>query len=250
MAKGRADRGSDAAEAGVAGSLRRAPGLAEMLARRLRASIVEGTFGPGEKLPTEAALAQSFGVSRPVVREAIAQLRFEGLVRSQQGSGVFVSESGASTLFSIGSEDLSDPRTLAQIYQLRMILEMGAAGLAARHATRSHKVALKRAFTALDEAVAKGTDGIEPDIAFHIAIAEASRNDQLAALMRMLYGGLRKSISIARRNSSADGAETVARVQQQHRAVFEAIMASDATAAEEAMRLHLAFTADQLRLRL
>lgn len=242
--------GSQLPNAATGGSLRRAPGLAETLARHLRAAITGGSFGPGEKLPTEAALAAGFGVSRPVVREAIAQLRYEGLLRTQQGRGVFVSETGAGTLFSLALEDLSDPRTLAQIYQLRMIIEIGAARLAARHATRPQKAALRRALAALDEAVAAGADGIEPDIAFHLAIAQASGNDQLAALMRMLYGGLRKSIAVARRNSERAGTETIREVQAQHRAVQEAIVAGDEGAAEAAMQRHLEFTAGQLQLRL
>jgi GntR family transcriptional repressor for pyruvate dehydrogenase complex len=234
----------------AAGGLQRAPGLAEALARHLRAAIVEGSFGPGEKLPTEAALAESFGVSRPVVREAIAQLRFQGLVVSQQGRGVFVSETGAGTLFSLDAADLSDPQTLAQIYQLRMILEIGAARLAARHATRGRKAALRRALAALDQTVTRGGDGIAADIAFHLAIAEASGNDQLAALMRMLYGSLRKSISVARRNSEREGPETVLRVQEQHHALCAAILDGDEDGAEAAMRRHLVFTAGQLRLKL
>jgi GntR family transcriptional repressor for pyruvate dehydrogenase complex len=245
-----AQAGSEGAAAQAVGGLQRAPGLAEALARHLRAAISEGGFGPGEKLPTEAALAKSFGVSRPVVREAIAQLRSQGLVSSQQGRGVFVSETGAGMLFSLNAADLWDSRTLAQIYQLRMILEIGAARLAARHAKRSQKMKLRRALAALDQTVATGGDGIAADIAFHLAIAEASGNDQLAALMRMLFGSLRKAISVARRNSEHEKTETVRRVQEQHHAVCAAVLDGAEDQAEAAMRRHLHFTAGQLHLKL
>ncbi|MCC7271561.1 MAG: FadR family transcriptional regulator [Alphaproteobacteria bacterium] len=229
-------------------SFRRAPGLAETVARYLRRTIAEGAFKPAQKLPSEASLAASFNVSRPIVREAISQLRFEGLVRSHQGAGVFVSETGASSLFSLAAHDLTDPRSLAQTYQLRMILELGAARLAARHRRHEHLTAMGCALADLEEAVEKGSDGVEADIAFHLSIADASGNEQLSGLMRMLCGAIRGSIAAARSNSLRSGIEIMRDVEGQHRRIFDAIRGGDETEADAAMFAHLRYTADQLRL--
>jgi GntR family transcriptional repressor for pyruvate dehydrogenase complex len=232
------------------GVAKRRPALAETVARHLRQAIASGTFRPEEKLPPEAALAASFAVSRPVIREAIAQLRVDGLVRSRQGVGVFVSDSGAVRRFGIDAGEMADPRALAQIYQLRMMVEIGAAGLAARNRKRKALKAMHRALAGIAAAIAEGTDGVEPDIAFHLSIAEASGNDYLAQFLGMLSGALRESIAVARGNTRRGGAAAELAVQAQHEAILEAIEAGDAAAAEAAMGAHLRYTADQLGLRI
>ena len=83
--------------------LDRAPSLADVLAQRLEQDIAQGHYAPGEKLPSEQQLATTYGVSRPIVREAIGRLKHDGLVTSRQGSGAFVAESGGASVFRLDS---------------------------------------------------------------------------------------------------------------------------------------------------
>jgi len=92
--------------------------------------IAKGRIKPSDRLPTEQALAHSLGVSRKVVREAIALLRFEGIVQPKQGVGVFVLDNLSSTL-RIDREALKKIAAFRELFELRRILEVHAAGLAA-----------------------------------------------------------------------------------------------------------------------
>ena len=105
------------------------------ISRRIEEAIRLGRYKPGERLPTEAALAASFGVSRNAVREAIARLKSHGLVRTRQGLGAFVEELREETGFRVAPDSLTEPAALRHLYEVRLELEAGAAArAAARHA--------------------------------------------------------------------------------------------------------------------
>jgi DNA-binding FadR family transcriptional regulator len=115
----------------------RAPNLPSQVARLISDEIPAGRFKPGDRLPTERELAETFGVSRNVVREAIAKLRFEGAVEPRQGSGVFVLGNKAHLALRIDTEIWRNTRLFSNLFELRSILEVEAAGLAAARRTRS-----------------------------------------------------------------------------------------------------------------
>ncbi|HYZ26404.1 MAG TPA: GntR family transcriptional regulator, partial [Geminicoccaceae bacterium] len=141
------------------------------IARRIEEAIRLGRYKPGERLPTETALATGFGVSRNVVREAIARLN--GLVRTRQGLGAFVEELHNDAGFRIAADSIAEPSALHHLYELRLELEAGAAALAAaRHAKKE----LERIAAALDllaAALERDALGVEANFAFHRAIALA-----------------------------------------------------------------------------
>lgn len=221
--------------------------LSDILARILRASILSGALRPGERLPTEQQMARTYGVSRPVVREAIARLKSDGLVESRQGLGAFVSRLGGAASFRIEPE--LDSVELALIFELRTTVEVEAAGLAAQRGTRDQIAALYQALTRLNRAIDRGEDGSDADAAFHRAVAEASGNHYFSDFMGFLEARVRSSIAAARRNSARhEGWEH--KVQEEHTRVYRDIATRDADAAREAMREHLLNAAQRLALRL
>ncbi len=224
------------------------PGLAHEIARYLRRAIAEGKFKPGEKLPGEQTLAGSFGVSRSVVREAVSQLRYEGLINSHQGLGVFVSETGSPSSFVIDPSTLSTPEALTQLFELRMSLEVDAAALAAKRRTKKHLTVMRAAIADMALAVEKGEDGVGPDIAFHRVIADASGNTYFATLVRMLNDNIRTSIQLARKNTAREGRRIAELVEEQHAEIFQAIADGDPERAKMASLRHLEYTAKQLGL--
>ncbi|MGN6144848.1 MAG: FadR/GntR family transcriptional regulator [Mesorhizobium sp.] len=109
--------------------------LSTVVAEGLSEKIRSGALQPGAQLPTEAELCVEYDVSRTVVREAVARLRSEGLVVPQQGRGMFVSETPAARNFSIPDEALKTlPETIA-LLELRLSVEVEAAGLCAERRT-------------------------------------------------------------------------------------------------------------------
>ena len=97
--------------------------LAEIVIQELSSRIDNGTYGPGDKLPSEQALCKEFNVSRPVIREAVASLRLGGRLIARQGVGVFVVEQDVKRIgFAIDSV-VDDVRAAAQILELRLGIE-------------------------------------------------------------------------------------------------------------------------------
>ena len=195
--------------------------IAQVLATRIR----DGQFLPGERLPTEKDMAELFGVSRSVVREAVSMLKYDGLVETRQGSGVFVNSNPNTRSFRIECGLLGGPADLRAVFELRGIVESAAAALAA-----------ERRAMATD--IAAGREGVDADTAFHTAIARAADNAYLMRFAEFLGTSLREAIRAARSNS-ARYPGTPDQVQDEHRAVFEAVAAGDPKAAGKAMRRHI-----------
>src|SRR5262245_2647998 len=147
------------------------------LVERLTAEIVSGRLAPGSRLPTEQEMVRANGVSRTVVREAVAALRADGLVSVRQGVGAFV----AGTVrrpFRIDVDGRDSLRQAIDVMELRTGIEIEAAGLAAERAGSAKIRAIEHAYAATDRALARGEDAIEEDFAFHVQIAEATGNAQ------------------------------------------------------------------------
>ena len=175
--------------------------------------ILGGRFKVGERLPTERELAETFGVSRNVIREAIARLTFEGTVEPRQGSGVFVLGTNAISALRLDAEMLRDRSLFASLFELRSILEGEAASLAAARRGRKHLAAIKTALKRLHDS--QGTpQSVDADLEFHRAIALASDNVYVAIFINFISEHVRASI--AKANERVDLA--LARADQQRRA--------------------------------
>jgi GntR family transcriptional repressor for pyruvate dehydrogenase complex len=212
--------------------------LADRLAVRLSDQIERGELTPGDRLPTEAALAALHGVSRSVVREAVHRIKSRGLLVSRQGSGVFVAPPSECKPLAFDPKVLESVQAVVHVVEIRRVLEGEMAALAAVRATRSQITSLRRALAALDAAVAGGRDGVDEDLAFHRAIGEATGNPQFSLLLGFLEQYLREAMRITRGNE-ARRADFMEAVRMEHRAIVEALIARDAAAARRAATQHL-----------
>ncbi len=214
--------------------------LTRELVERLSAEITGGKLAPGSKLPTEPELCAALGVSRTVVREAVAALRAEGLVVTRQGVGAFVTTDVQRRPFRIDPEGLRSIGEVLEVMELRVGVESEAAGRAAERGTPAQIKRIQGALTAIDRAIRKGDIAVDQDFAFHHAIAEAANNAQFPRFLEFLGRFIipRQSIRVSRERP-ADRRLYLDAIQAEHRAIFTAIAGGEATAARTAMRGHL-----------
>lgn len=219
--------------------------LSDQLAAALAQRVARGELAPGDRLPTEQQLAEAHGVSRTVVREAVHQLKSQGLLRSRQGSGVFVADGATQRPLSFDPAVLESIDAVVQVVEVRRALEGEIAALAAERATRRDVTALRQALKAIDAAVASGRDGVAEDMAFHQVVAQATGNPQFQRLLGFLEQYLREAMRVTRGNEARHHAFADA-VRTEHHAIVEAIAAGDAAAARRAAARHMARAADRL----
>lgn len=221
--------------------------LTEQVARQIAGDIAQGAYPVGAKLPPGRVLAEQYGVSAAVIREATERLRAQGLIQSRQGSGsVVLSRTGAQG-FQVPADIAVSREQLANVYELRMELEGGAAAFAAQRRTDADLSAMARALADLERHLDHPEHGVEHDIAFHLAIATATHNPFYQDLLQYLNLQLRLAVSTARSNSRRQAGMTHA-VHQEHVAVFEAIRAGDPEHARLMAVRHLRQAADRLQL--
>ncbi|CAB5693826.1 L-lactate utilization operon repressor [Delftia tsuruhatensis] len=211
--------------------------LADQVAQQLEARIRSGNLQPGQKLPTEAELVQQLEVSRTVVREAVSQLKSRNLVESRQGSGMYVKTAGIEPLDFEGLP-AAGKNAVIQIAEVRRALEAEVAELAARRRSEEDMQRIHRAEEALAEAVRLGRDGVQEDMDFHRAIAQASGNPFLISTLDYLSQFLRNAMRITRANEARRDDFGKA-VEQEHHAMVLAIAAGDPKAARKAAATHM-----------
>jgi GntR family transcriptional repressor for pyruvate dehydrogenase complex len=212
--------------------------LSDAVAQQLLGQIDKGVFARGGKLPTEAVLAQQFGVSRTVIREAVSRLKNEGVVQPRQGSGVFVAAQGAVRPLRIDYAEAVEGDAVLQILALRRAIEAEVASEAAQRRSAADLAALDAALAALDRAVAEGRDGVAEDVAFHRTIAEATGNPYFLKTLVFLNQYLEAGTLVTRRNEACR-ADFSREVRDEHAAIVAAIRAGDAPAARHAAATHL-----------
>jgi GntR family transcriptional regulator, transcriptional repressor for pyruvate dehydrogenase complex len=217
-----------------------APKLFHEIAERIAAEIISAKLPPGSRLPTEQQTAAAMGVSRAVVREAVAALRADGLVTTRQGAGAFVATEIGRRPFRLAVGGLPSIKEVLDVMELRQSIEVEAAGLAATRATPALRREVGDALARIDRAIERGENAVDEDFAFHRTVAAATNNLQFWAFLDYLGRFIipRQSIRVAayRTDSQRPYLETI---QAEHRAIFAAIQSGDAPAAREAMRQHL-----------
>src|SRR5438876_7753972 len=152
--------------------------LRHEIAERLAGEILGGQLPPGARLPTEQEMVNAMGVSRTVVREAVAALRAEGLVVTRQGAGAFVAPDVERRPFRLALDGLPSIGEVLDVMELRASVEVEAAGLAASRGSAAARRRVARALAAIDAALERGESAIDEDFGFHRAIAEATGNSQ------------------------------------------------------------------------
>lgn len=212
---------------------------AEEVVARIADEIRTGRLAPGARLPTEAAMASAMGVSRTVVREAVAALRGEGLVMTRQGAGAFVT-ADAQRAFRIDPTGLVSLEDVIGIMELRRAVEVEAAALAAERASEAQHREMDALLGAVDAAIGQGEGAVNEDFALHRAIAAATGNRRFTDFLAFLGHHVipRQTIRMAQQ-SPGDQRAYLAVIQKEHRRIVDAIQRGDATAARNAMRGHL-----------
>ncbi|MDQ0391517.1 FadR/GntR family transcriptional regulator [Labrys monachus] len=215
----------------------RGPHLPALVASSISREIAQGRLKPGDKLPTEQELSQTFGVSRNVVREAISRLRSEGRVWSQQGRGAFVSEASDSTVLTIDSASLQQADAFRGLFELRGILEAQAAALAAARRTGQDLELMRQTLATMCEAPYGSVTWLKTDLEFHRVIAAATRNSYMVQFLVFISERIRESILAAgHRLRSDDMAQTTL---AEHQRILDAIAAGDDGEARRAMQSHI-----------
>ena len=220
--------------------------LTHFVTEQLRQRVTAGQLEPGDRLPTERALVDEFGVSRTVVREAIAGLRADGLVEARQGAGVFVRQPAQSPaslpLLQIGLQRIS---SIIEALELRAAVEIEAAELAARRSSPAQQMRIREAFEEITAAVDRGERAETLDFVFHRSIADATNNRLFRDFLEFL--GTRTIPRGQIGDAGSISTEYLHQIQREHRAIVEGICASDPEAASAAMRLHLRGSQDRYR---
>ena len=223
--------------------------LSTTVTRQFEKLILRGILRPGERLPSERELAERMGVSRPSLREAVAELQERGLLESRPGAGIFV----AGVLGSAFSEGLvrlfaSDDEAVFDYLSFRRDMEGLAAERAAQLGSDTDLQVVGAVFARMEIAHGKRdpADEAELDAAFHMSIIEASHNVIMLHMMRSMYDLLKQGVFYNRqvmfRNRTTRDA-----LLDQHRAIRDGLLARDPVAARNAVNAHLDFVAAALQ---
>lgn len=221
-------------------AIQQTPNLRSGLVDTLIAQITQGDLQPGQRLPTEQAIVTATGVSRTVVREALATLRAKGLITTRQGLGAFVASDPSPRSFSIIPNDLESIDDVLKVLELRLGIEVEAAGLAALRRSDDDIARMQDKLDTLDAAIEAGGYGAEEDYAFHRAILAATHNSYYTQLFDT-FGNVMVPRQWARLDNMAPSERRshTARMRREHYAIFDAICASDEGAARRSLRTHL-----------
>jgi GntR family transcriptional regulator, transcriptional repressor for pyruvate dehydrogenase complex len=218
------------------------------LAERIGGDIRGGRLRAGDRLPTEQELIAQFQVSRTVVREAMAALRTDGLIVSRQGAGVFVADSTVGRPFRIISDELRSLEEVENVLQLRLAVEVEAAGIAAERRTKMDLQHIRGCLDRIDAAIEKDEIAVKEDLAFHCAISAATGNPYFERFMNFL------GPVIIPRQTMQIGLETpeerrayMGQVQSEHQRIFVAVKKGDGDAARRCTRAHLEASRDRYR---
>jgi len=210
------------------------PRLYEHIAQALEQAIEVGRYKPGNRLPSERELSEQFGVSRPVVREAIIVLEMQGLVRRRQGAGVYVTARTPTNLSS--TEDADGP---FEVTEARRLLEGEIAALAAVTATDKQIEEMDAIIERIADMRTDQATREQADRAFHVALARSTNNDVLVGMVESLWDKRYQSPLCIYFFSRARDAGIQPPVDE-HQLVLDALKARDPDAARQAMRDHLA----------
>ena len=208
--------------------------LTQQLVHHLGQAIVKGSYGAHNPMPSEALLSKELQASRSATREAVKSLAAKGLLRSRARQGIRVLPESEWNLFDtevLGWIRHANPSLalLREFSELRLAVEPHAAYLAAGRQRQEEIVAIRRDLERMGKAEQGQDDPLESDIAFHVAILNASGNRFLSQLGRIIDATLRVSITHTNRLSGVQAASYA-----EHKPILDAILAADPPAARAA----------------
>jgi GntR family transcriptional repressor for pyruvate dehydrogenase complex len=214
----------------------------ENIVEQIQALISEGTLQPGDQLPPERVLAERFKVSRSSVREALRALEMSGFIEGRQGGGTFVRAPSADDLVQpLAAALLAGKRELADVLEVREMIEPALAGKAAQRARPEQIAELEAILELQSQKVQRGESYPEEDAAFHYAIAVAADNPLVLRLLNVVMDLLHEV-----RAAYLQGGGRPAHSLRGHRQILEAIKRRDPDDAYRATLAHISQVRERL----
>jgi len=218
----------------------------DLIIEQISKLITSGVLKPGQRLPSERVLEEKFGVGRANVRQALHKLELYGIVRTLPQSGTVVEEIGVQTIEwlirnIVGLEELT-PQMLSEV---RGILEVSSAELAAERASPEQKAELRQIYDQLAEQTAAGEYVLETDFLFHMRLADATNNVLLRSLVSLIRPDILRFSQEHRTFEHGRPKEAL----EEHRQILEAVENRAPEAAATAMRHHISKSREQYQAR-
>ncbi len=212
----------------------------QTVATSILSMVVDGSLQPGDWLLPERALAESFQVSRATVREALKALELLGVVEVRRGEGTSIKKAAPRSMSRpLSIFLLTENASLADVYEVRMIVETEAAELAAERHTPEDLVTMKAALVDMQRAAAAGTPLDEADFHFHRELLEATHNRVLPRIMEPIADLAKEGLSLVHdKLYRAPGLPD--QVCREHAAIYAAIEGRDGPLARRCMADHFA----------
>jgi GntR family transcriptional repressor for pyruvate dehydrogenase complex len=218
--------------------------FAERVYESLFHAILTGKLAPRTRLPSELQLATFFQVSRPVVRQALDQLRSDQLIESVRGSGTFVRPDWPQ----VSAAPPQEPDISHWLHgqELRLVLEPECAYWSALRRSQADLKSMTEALDGFEQAAAKGDVAHHFDFQFHEAIGKASANPRMLQVIRTLQYDVSHAVNMARHLVRLKPWQRTTDVLNEHREIYRSIEGQDAESARRAMRSHI----EKARLRM
>ncbi|WP_376877838.1 FadR/GntR family transcriptional regulator [Albirhodobacter sp. R86504] len=220
------------------------PSLADQVYDQLLSKILDEEYPVHSRLPAEDVLAQGCGVSRPIVRAALARLRDDGIIQSRRGSGSYVlRRPDRHVVTFVPLESISD---VQRCYEFRIDVEGAAAAWAARRRDEEDLAAMEHAYRMMEETYQQNAAAVETDQMLHLAIARAAKNPFFSSVLESLGQQIAFGMKLSRSLTLLDVPVRQDLVLAEHRAILDAIRLKQPDAAQAAMRQHIAAAKDRM----
>jgi GntR family transcriptional regulator, transcriptional repressor for pyruvate dehydrogenase complex len=219
--------------------------LADQVTEVLKNKMVGDEFA-GSQLPSEQSMAEGFGVSRTVIREAVSRLKSEGLIHTRQGRGAFVRADRLDVPYRIDLDGENLMSSLLHIIELRQGLDAEIAFIAAKRRKRDQMAGIRHALADIERAAKDGHDAVAEDLNFHLSIAKATGNPLFPDMLRFLGRFLYAAVRVTRANEDRRR-EFYEQVRGEHAAIANAIQHQDSEAAATAAKSHMLNAAIRLK---
>ncbi|MFN3824477.1 MAG: FadR/GntR family transcriptional regulator [Pseudorhodobacter sp.] len=220
------------------------PTLADQVYDRLLRAIMAGDYALNSRLPPEEALALTCGVSRPVLRTALARLRDDGIVAGRRGSGNYVLRRPAASV--VDFVPLGSITDIQRCYEFRLEVESAAAFWAAQRRTDKDLADMRAAHDRMGALYSAREKGVEADQDLHLAIGRASHNAFFATVLDSLAVQISFGMNLSRSLTLQAAPDRQAQVMAEHGAIIDAISGQSPDAARAAMQDHIRAARDRM----
>lgn len=207
----------------------------DAIIRQIKELLVSGRLKPGDRLPPERKLSEQLGVGRTPVREALRKLEFYGILKTRPQSGTFVASIGIGALQSLIADVLKiDSPSFLSLVETRVLLEEASIKLACRRRTKEDIKGLEASLAAYLEKAERGIKAVDEDLMFHLAIAEASKNNVLKSLLLIIIPDIISNYSVFKVCDTVTN-----KTMNEHKQLLACIKEGDAEKGAAGMKKHL-----------